>query len=135
LWLIGIVVNNAIVMVELANQLYEEQKVNPNISQPSRRDCVIQAASQRLRPIMMTTITTVLGMYPLALGAGHGGEFLQPLGIVVFWGLSLATLLTLFLIPCLYMLLHEPLNFSFVGSKQESEPEEESVPSEETVLT
>ncbi|MGY6530168.1 MAG: efflux RND transporter permease subunit [Cyanobacterium sp.] len=133
--LVGIVVNNAIVMVELANQLYEAQKANPAIAQPSRRDCVIQAASQRLRPIMMTTITTVLGMYPLALGAGDGGEFLQPLGIVVFWGLSLATLLTLFLIPCLYMLLHEPLNFSFVGSNVSSQEDEESVASEETVLT
>ena len=57
----------------------------------------------------MTTLTTVLGLFPLALGVGEGGEFLQPLGIVVFSGLSLATLLTLFLVPCLYTLLHERL--------------------------
>lgn len=119
--LVGIVVNNAIVMVELANQLYQEQQENPQILQPSRRDCMIQAATQRLRPILMTTITTVLGMYPLARGAGDGGEFLQPLGIVVFWGLSLATLLTLFLIPCLYLILHEPFNFSWLDSRQTSE--------------
>jgi multidrug efflux pump subunit AcrB len=56
--------------------------------------------------VLMTTITTVLGMLPLALGIGAGSEFLQPLGIVVFSGLSLATLLTLFIIPCLYLLLH-----------------------------
>jgi len=54
----------------------------------------------------MTTITTVLGMFPLALGIGEGSEFLQPLGVVVFSGLSFATLLTLFIIPCFYVLLH-----------------------------
>jgi multidrug efflux pump subunit AcrB len=113
--LIGIVVNNAIVMVELANQIYEKQLQNPDIIKPSRYTAIIQASSQRLRPILMTTITTVLGMFPLALGAGEGGEFLQPLGIVVFWGLSLATLLTLFLIPCLYLLLHQPFSFSTAG--------------------
>jgi multidrug efflux pump subunit AcrB len=113
--LIGIVVNNAIVMVELANQIYEKQLQNPDIIKPSRYTAIVKASSQRLRPILMTTITTVLGMFPLALGAGEGGEFLQPLGIVVFWGLSLATLLTLFLIPCLYLLLHQPFSFSTSG--------------------
>lgn len=55
----------------------------------------------------MTTITTVVGMFLLALGLGQGGEFLQPLGIVVFSGLALATLLTLFIILCFYLLLHD----------------------------
>jgi multidrug efflux pump subunit AcrB len=98
--LIGIVVNNAIVLVELANQLREEQKC-------SRIQAMLQAAPTRLRPILMTTITTVVGAFPLALGGGAGGEFLQPLGIVIFSGLALATVLTLFLIPCAYVLLHE----------------------------
>lgn len=98
--LVGIVVNNAIIMVELANQLVEQEGID-------RRTAILQAAPQRLRPILMTTITTVLGMFPLALGLGQGGEFLQPLGIVVFSGLSLATLLTLFIIPCFYLLLHD----------------------------
>ncbi|MEM8777556.1 MAG: efflux RND transporter permease subunit [Cyanobacteria bacterium P01_G01_bin.49] len=98
--LIGIVVNNAIVMIELANQIRVEKRCD-------RRTAIIQAAPQRLRPILMTTITTVLGMLPLAIGGGEGGEFLQPLGIVVFSGLSLATLLTLFIIPCFYLLLHD----------------------------
>jgi multidrug efflux pump subunit AcrB len=102
--LIGIVVNNAIVMVELANQVREEQKCN-------RMQAMLQAAPTRLRPILMTTITTVVGAFPLALGGGDGGEFLQPLGIVTFSGLALATLLTLFLIPCSYVLMHE-LHFS-----------------------
>jgi len=98
--LVGIVVNNAIVMVEFANQLRDEQKC-------SRIQAILQAAPIRLRPILMTTITTVIGAFPLALGGGDGGEFLQPLGIVTFSGLALATLLTLFLIPCSYVLMHE----------------------------
>jgi multidrug efflux pump subunit AcrB len=98
--LVGIVVNNAIIMVEMANQIREQEGVD-------RATAILKAAPQRLRPIMMTTITTVLGLFPLALGLGEGSEFLQPLGIVVFSGLSLATLLTLFIIPCFYVLLHE----------------------------
>ncbi len=97
--LVGIVVNNAIILVELANQIYERERCD-------RFTAMLKAAPQRLRPILMTTITTVLGMFPLALGIGQGSEFLQPLGVVVFSGLSLATLLTLFIIPCFYTLLH-----------------------------
>jgi multidrug efflux pump subunit AcrB len=99
--LVGIVVNNAIILVERANQIREEVGLDHQSS-------VLQAASERLRPILMTTITTVLGMFPLALGIGEGSEFLQPLGVVVFSGLSLATGLTLFIIPCFYTLLHDP---------------------------
>jgi multidrug efflux pump subunit AcrB len=106
--LVGIVVNNAIILVEYANQIRLQEGV-------SRRTAMLKAAPQRLRPVLMTTITTVLGMLPLALGAGQGGEFLQPLGIVVFSGLSLATILTLFIIPCFYVLLHELLDW---GSKR-----------------
>ncbi|GAB4211205.1 MAG: efflux RND transporter permease subunit [Synechococcales cyanobacterium] len=100
--LVGIVVNNAILMVELANQIREEQGIE-------RRLAILQAAPLRLRPILMTTITTVLGLYPLAAGIGlqQGGEFLQPLGVFVFWGLALATGLTLFIIPCFYVLIHD----------------------------
>lgn len=98
--LVGIVVNNAIIMVETANQVRARDGGD-------RRVAILKAAPQRLRPILMTTITTVLGMFPLALGLGEGSEFLQPLGIVVFAGMSVATLLTLFLIPCFYLLLHD----------------------------
>jgi len=106
--LVGIVVNNAIIMVELANQI----RVQENID---HQTAILKAAPQRLRAIMMTTITTVLGMFPLALGIGQGSEFLQPLGVVVFSGLSLATVLTLFIIPCFYTLLHD---FPFPGGKK-----------------
>ncbi len=104
--LVGIVVNNAIIMVELANQIREREQVD-------RRTAILKAAPQRLRPILMTTITTVLGMFPIALGVGEGSEFLQPLGVVVFSGLSLATLLTLFIIPCFYTLLHDLIGGSW----------------------
>ncbi|MBE9187446.1 efflux RND transporter permease subunit, partial [Microcoleus sp. LEGE 07076] len=108
--LVGIVVNNAIIMVELANQIREDEKVD-------RATAILRAAPQRLRPILMTTITTVLGLFPLALGIGEGSEFLQPLGVVVFSGLSLATLLTLFIIPCFYILLHDFFGM-FAGKKK-----------------
>ncbi|MBD2130882.1 efflux RND transporter permease subunit [Microcoleus sp. ZQ-A2] len=104
--LVGIVVNIGILMIELANQIREKEDID-------RQTAILKAAPQRLRPIMMTTITTVLGLFPLALGIGEGSEFLQPLGVVVFSGLSLATLLTLFIIPCFYVLLHE-----FPGGKK-----------------
>jgi multidrug efflux pump subunit AcrB len=108
--LVGIVVNNAIILVELANQIREREKCD-------RATAILKAAPQRLRPILMTTITTVVGMFPLALGLGQGGEFLQPLGVVVFSGLALATLLTLFIIPCFYILLHDLVG-KISGKKQ-----------------
>jgi multidrug efflux pump subunit AcrB len=98
--LVGIVVNAAILMVELANQIREQSGCD-------RFSAITKAAPQRLRPIMMTTVTTILGLFPLALGIGEGSEFLQPLGIVVFSGMAISTLLTLFIIPCLYLLLHD----------------------------
>ena len=110
--LVGIVVNNGIIMVELANQIREDEKVD-------RTTAILRAAPQRLRPILMTTITTVLGLFPLALGIGEGSEFLQPLGVVVFSGLSLATLLTLFIIPCFYILLHD--FFDMFAAKQKAQ--------------
>ena len=108
--LVGIVVNNAIILVELANQIREREQCD-------RSTAILKAAPQRLRPILMTTITTVVGMFPLALGLGQGGEFLQPLGIVVFSGLALATLLTLFVIPCFYVLFHSLVD-SISGKKR-----------------
>ncbi|WP_293126168.1 efflux RND transporter permease subunit [Microcoleus sp. bin38.metabat.b11b12b14.051] len=118
--LVGIVVNNGIIMVELANQIRDEEKVD-------RTTAILRAAPQRLRPILMTTITTVLGLFPLALGIGEGSEFLQPLGVVVFSGLSLATLLTLFIIPCFYVLLHD--FFGMFGSKK---PQAVAIPAQKT---
>ena len=94
--LVGIVVNNAILLVE-----YIEQARQRGLES---LDAVIEAAGIRLRPILMTTLTTVFGMMPLALGMGAGADMMRPLALAVVGGLSAATLLTLFIVPCLYLI-------------------------------
>ena len=95
--LIGIVVNNAILLVE-----YIERGRRSGLSTP---DAVVEAGGIRLRPILMTTLTTVAGMTPLAIGMGSGANLMQPLAVAVIGGLLVAMLLTLFLIPCLYVIV------------------------------
>jgi HAE1 family hydrophobic/amphiphilic exporter-1 len=94
--LIGIVVNNAIVLVDYINLLRREQGMNV-------REAVIEAGRLRLRPILMTTTTTVLGLVPLALGIGTGAEIQAALARVVIGGLLASTLITLVLIPVVYL--------------------------------
>lgn len=93
--LIGIVVNNAIVLVDYINLMRREHNL-------SVRDAVTQSGRLRLRPILMTTLTTVLGMLPLAFGTGAGGEIQASLARAVIGGLSVSTLITLILIPITY---------------------------------
>jgi HAE1 family hydrophobic/amphiphilic exporter-1 len=93
--LIGIVVNNAIVLVDTINLLRREHHMGA-------ADAVIEAGRLRLRPILMTTATTVLGLVPLALGLGVGGEIQASLARVVIGGLVASTLITLLLIPVTY---------------------------------
>ncbi|TDO95285.1 HAE1 family hydrophobic/amphiphilic exporter-1 [Halanaerobium saccharolyticum] len=95
--LAGIVVNNAIVMVDYINQLRR--------SGTERIEAIITAGVVRLRPIMMTALTTILGLLPIAMGIGEGSESTQPMGIVIVSGLSFATFLTLFVIPIFYSLV------------------------------
>ena len=92
--LAGIVVNNAIVLVDYAGQLKERGH--------STDDALAIAGQVRLRPILMTTLTTVLGLVPMALGLGDGAELRTPMAITVIAGLSFSTLLTLVVIPTLY---------------------------------
>jgi HAE1 family hydrophobic/amphiphilic exporter-1 len=92
--LVGIVVNNAILLVDTINLFRGEGM--------GRREAIVQAGAQRLRPILMTMLTTVLGLVPMALGLGDGAELRQPLALTVMVGLSTSTLLTLFVIPVLY---------------------------------
>ncbi len=66
------------------------------------REASVTAARSRLRPILMTTLTTVLGMLPMAWGTGEGADLWRGLGITVAWGLSISTLITLVIIPVLY---------------------------------
>ncbi|MEE4296422.1 MAG: efflux RND transporter permease subunit [Wenzhouxiangella sp.] len=93
----GIVVNNAIVLVDLINRLRDEGM--------DRIDAILEAGSLRLRPILMTTLTTTLGLAPMALGLGEGAEIRTPMAVTVIGGLSVSTLLTLFVVPVVYTLL------------------------------
>src|SRR5690606_16529000 len=69
-------------------------------------DAVVEAGAIRLRPILMTTLTTVSGMLPLALGIGEGSELMKPLAIAVVGGMSVSMLLTLFVVPSAYLILN-----------------------------
>ena len=95
--LAGIVVNNAIVLVTRINQLRDDGL--------ERLDAIFEAGRARLRPIVMTTLTTVLGLLPLALGLGEGAEMRAPMAITVIGGLITSTLLTLVVIPVMYSLV------------------------------
>jgi len=95
--LAGIVVNNAIVLVDYINTLRR--------SGMAKTEAIIQAGSVRLRPILMTTLTTVLGLLPLALGLGEGAEIRTPMALTVITGLVSSTLLTLIVIPTVYSLV------------------------------
>ena len=92
--LAGIVVNNGIVFVDCTNQLVEQGM--------ERIEAIKQTGKLRLRPILMTALTTILGLLSMALGIGDGAEMTQPLGIVAIGGLVYATVLTLFFVPVLY---------------------------------
>jgi HAE1 family hydrophobic/amphiphilic exporter-1 len=94
--LAGIVVNNAIVLIDRINQLRGEGM--------AVSDAIVEAGATRLRPVLMTTLTTVLGLLPMVLGSSDGAEIRSPMAITVIWGLSLSTLLTLVFIPVLYRL-------------------------------
>lgn len=97
--LTGIVVNNAIVLVE---QIETERGKTGLLN-----ESIKHAAALRLRPILMTTLTTVFGMMPLAIGLGEGSEMLQPLAFVIVWGLSFSLFVSLILVPSLYSLFHQ----------------------------
>jgi hydrophobe/amphiphile efflux-1 (HAE1) family protein len=97
--LAGIVVNNSILLVEFV-------KGYRATTGASSMDAVVEAGAARLRPILMTTITSLVGTAPLALGLGDGSELMRPLAIAVVGGLSISTLLTLFVVPCLYVIMH-----------------------------
>ena len=97
--LVGIVVNNAIVLVDFINQ---RRRQGAPVKEAIREACLV-----RLRPILMTTITTVLGMVPLAMGWGAGAEFQRALAVTVIGGLTTSTILTLFVVPIIYDLVQK----------------------------
>ncbi|MDD6174591.1 MAG: efflux RND transporter permease subunit [Firmicutes bacterium] len=95
--LTGVVVNNGIVFVDCVNQL--------RAGGMERREALVMAGQQRLRPILMTAMTTILGLVTMAFGIGEGADMLQPMAVVIIGGLTYATLLTLFVVPALYDIL------------------------------
>ena len=94
--------NNAILLVDQAGQLGQKGL--------SVRDAVVEAGRRRLRPILMTTLTTIFGLLPLALGIGEGADAQAPLARAVVGGLTGSTLITLVLIPAVYFLFHPEKN-------------------------
>jgi len=110
--LAGIVVNNAIVLIDYINQLKRAGK--------SLYESVIEGAYRRMRPILMTTSTTVLGLLPMAAGFGEGSEIRAPLAVTVIGGLLVSTILTLVIIPVLYGTFSRGLRLPSLGKAEES---------------
>lgn len=96
--LVGIVVNNAIVLIDYTNILRQEQGM-------PAREALVYSGRSRLRPILMSTLTTVLGLVPTAMGISGNVEMMQSMSVVVIGGLTVSTLITLILIPTVYLLL------------------------------
>ncbi len=114
--LAGIVVNNGIVFVDYVNQL--------RLSGVEKHEALLRAGKARIRPILMTALTTVLGLVPLAFGMGQGAEMLQPMAVVTIGGLIYATFMTLFFVPVLY----DGLNKKDMKPVEIEEGEEDDIP-------
>lgn len=96
--LAGVIVNNGIVMVDYTNQLHKEGM--------SKREALLETGKTRLRPILMTALTTIIAMFTMALGLDSGSEMIQPMAVVVVGGMIYGTLLTLIVVPCIYDAFH-----------------------------
>ena len=96
--LAGLIVNNGIVLIDYINQARKEGM--------SKHDAIIDAGKTRLRPILMTVLTTVLAMSTTAAGLGDGSEMMRPMAITIIGGLVYGTILTLIVIPCIYDAFH-----------------------------
>jgi len=97
--LTGIVVNDSIVLVEFVNNLRRKGV--------DRRHSLVQAGQLRLRPVLLTTITTALGLTPTAYGIWGGDPFLKPMALTIVWGIACATVLTLIVLPCIYAIIDD----------------------------
>ncbi len=113
--LAGIVVNNAIVLVDSINRRRQEGL--------AKREAIVQAGRNRLRPILMTSTTTILALLPMAIGIGEGAELRSPLAITVIGGLAVATGLTLLVIPVFYSLLDRKVYAADMAAEEQAETE------------
>ncbi|PIV33235.1 MAG: acriflavin resistance protein [Lysobacterales bacterium CG02_land_8_20_14_3_00_62_12] len=111
--LAGIVVNNAIVLIDYVNQLRAEGR--------PKLQAIVEGGCSRLRPILMTTVTTLVGFLPLALGLGEGAEIRQPMAVTVIAGLAVSTVLTLIVIPVMYALLDRKPDQYYVDKQQRTQ--------------
>ncbi|MBN2723124.1 MAG: efflux RND transporter permease subunit [Deltaproteobacteria bacterium] len=118
--LLGVVVNDSLVMVDfINNELKKGWKA---------KDAVIHGGKLRLRPVILTTVTTIFGLLPMGLGIMGSEEFLQPMALAIVWGLGWSTMLTLFLVPCVYLAIHSSKRFlAWVLRIKPKDPETESV--------
>ena len=125
--LIGLVTKNSILIVEFSNQLRAQGQ--------TIAEAVIQAATIRLRPILMTSFATIFGVLPIAIGLGAGAESRRPLGLAVVGGLFFSTFLTLVLVPVVYTLLARFGRVELAGLEERTElrPVEEPAHAEELV--
>jgi multidrug efflux pump subunit AcrB len=122
--LAGIVVNNSILLVEFVEHYRREEGVSKEVA-------VIEAGAVRMRPIVMTTLSSLMAMIPIALGIGAGSELMQPMAIATVGGLSLSTVLTLVVVPCGYLVMHglgDRVKSLLVGNKPERHAEPEPEP-------
>nr|WP_305058163.1 efflux RND transporter permease subunit [Mariprofundus sp. NF] len=109
--LMGLISKHGILMVQFANELQLQGR--------SKLDAIIEASSVRLRPILMTTAAMVLGVLPLVLASGAGAAGRYSMGLVIFTGLSIGTLFTLFVVPAVYVLLAKDRTAEVVSSEEE----------------
>ena len=101
--LVGIVVNDSIVKIDTIERLRKIEKME-------LREAIVETGKRRFRPILMTSITTIVGLIPLSMGIGAGSELSQPMGITVVFGLLSSTLLTLYVVPIIYYILERKEN-------------------------
>lgn len=119
LMLIGIVVNNGILYVDYTNMLRKTM---------STEEALIETGKSRLRPILMTTLTTILSMIPMAVGYGENGEMTQGMAVVIVGGLTASTVLTLILLPTFYMIIHKRSKSRKEKKKAKQQKKEEMLP-------
>ena len=103
--LIGIVVNDSIILVDLINKLIDKTKITDKVI--DKKIILIEAGSIRLRPIILTTVTTIGGLIPMAFFATGASKTWQPMAVTIIWGIGFATILTLFIIPVIYKILDD----------------------------
>ena len=97
--LTGVIVNNGIVLVDYINQL--------RLDGMERREAIVEAGKTRMRPILMTTTTTILGLIDMAVRQNVGTSLMQPVAVVCIGGLAYATLMTLYVVPCIYDMMNK----------------------------